>query len=109
MHVSVLNEATLCNVLLRKLSHRYSKYAKKDSAAWERAADLNAELGCGFHQSQVQGAFADTLLGVIALLDKYSMGGTAIPVLQHPASTLRSVQLYLVTPVARAHVGSCWG
>ena len=56
VHVSVLNEATLCNVLLRKLSHRYSKYAKKDSAAWKRAADLNAELGCGFHQSQVQGA-----------------------------------------------------
>ena len=102
VHVSVLNEATLCNVLLRKLSHRYSKYAKKDSAAWKRAADLNAGLGCGFHQSQVQGAFADTLLGVIALLDKYSMGGTAIPVLQHPASTLRSVQLYLVTLVSIA-------
>ena len=84
------------------MSHRYSKYAKRDSIAWKRGADLNAELGVTFHQSQVKDAFADTLLQCMELLGKYDLGCTevTIPVLQEPASTLRTVQTLLIALVS---------
>ena len=47
--VHIKEEATLAARALRALSHRYSKYAKRDSIAWKRGADLNAELGVTFH------------------------------------------------------------
>ena len=100
--VHIKEEATLAARALRALSHRYSKYAKRDSIAWKRAADLNAELGTTFHQSQVQSAFSDTLLEAMELLGRYDMRHAehTIPVLQHPASTLRTVQTLLIALVS---------
>ena len=91
--------------LLTSAGGKYSKFAKKQGREYKRKEDLESEwLGKAFEHAQQKTCYMAALQEATRLLNLYSAKPTsaAVPLLQHPAATMRTVQQLLVTCVQLA-------